>query len=55
LGGPVREGRRPCEEEGEWAGDRSHRPGGKRKEAGPKLLLKLKSKEVKENQFLIDF
>jgi hypothetical protein len=27
----------------------------KSKEAGPKSLLGLKSKEVKENQFLIDF
>jgi hypothetical protein len=27
----------------------------KRKEAGPKSLLGLKSKKVKENQFLIDF
>jgi hypothetical protein len=43
------------EEEGEWASGRSHGPGGKRKEAGPKSLLGLKSKEVKENQFLIDF
>jgi hypothetical protein len=45
----------PREEEGEWAGGRSHGPGGKRKEAGPKSLLGLESKEVKENQFLIDF
>jgi hypothetical protein len=50
-----REGRRPSEEERERAGGRSHRPGKKMKEAGPKLLLGLKSKEVKENQFLIDF
>jgi hypothetical protein len=42
------EGGSPREEEGEWAGGRSHRPGGKRKEARPKLLLGLKSKEVKE-------
>jgi hypothetical protein len=27
----------------------------KKEEAGPKSLLGLKSKEVKENQFLIDF
>jgi hypothetical protein len=46
-----REGRRPSEEKGEWAGCRSHGPGGKRKEAGPKSLLGLKSKEVEENQF----
>jgi hypothetical protein len=32
-------------------GGRSHGPGGKRKEAGPKSLLGLKSKDVKENQF----
>jgi hypothetical protein len=32
-----------------------HGPGGKRKEAGLKSLHGLKSKEVKENQFLIDF
>jgi hypothetical protein len=54
-GGPVIEGRRPTEEKVERAGCRSHGPGGKRKEAGPKSLLRLKSKEVKENQFLIDF
>jgi hypothetical protein len=54
-GGPVREGRRPRKEEGERAGGRSHGPGGKRKEAGLKSLLGLKSKEVKENQFSIDF
>jgi hypothetical protein len=47
LGGSVREGRRPSEEEGEWAGGRSNGSGGKRKEAGPKSLLGLKSKEVK--------
>jgi hypothetical protein len=41
--------------EGEWASGRSNSPGGKRKEAGPKSLLGLKSQEVKENQFLIDF
>jgi hypothetical protein len=46
-GGSVREGRRPSEEEGEWAGGRSNGSGGKRKEAGPKSLLGLKSKEVK--------
>jgi hypothetical protein len=49
------EGGGPREEEGEWAGGRSHGPGGKRKEARPKSLLGLKSKGVKENQFLIDF
>jgi hypothetical protein len=38
----------PREEEGEWAGGRSHGLGGKRKEAGPKSLLRPKSKEVKE-------
>jgi hypothetical protein len=54
-GGPVREGRRPNEEEGERAGGRLHGPGRKRKEAGPKSLLGLKSKELKESQFLIDF
>jgi hypothetical protein len=37
------------------AGGRLHRSGGKRKEAGPKSLLGLKSKEVKENRFLINF
>jgi hypothetical protein len=54
-GGPVREGRRPSEEKGERAGGRSHWSGRKRKEVGPKSLLGLKSKEVKENQILIDF
>jgi hypothetical protein len=54
-GGPVREGRRPSEKEGERASGKPHGPGGKRKEAGPKSLLGLKSKEVKENQFFIDF
>jgi hypothetical protein len=49
------EGDNPREEEGEWAGGRSHGSGGKRMEAGPKSLLGLKSKEVKENQFLIDY
>jgi hypothetical protein len=49
------EGRRPNEEKGEWAGGWSHGPGGKRKEARPKSLLELKSMEVNENQFLIDF
>jgi hypothetical protein len=49
------EGRRPSEEKGEGAGGRSHGPDGKRKEAMPKSLLRLKSKEVKENQILIDF
>jgi hypothetical protein len=34
---------------------RSHGPSGKSKEAGSKSLLRLKSKEVKENQILIDF
>jgi hypothetical protein len=43
------------DEEGEWASGRPHGPGGKSKEAGPKSLLGLKSKEVKENKFLIDF
>jgi hypothetical protein len=43
------EGGSPREEEGEWAGGRSHGPGGKRKEAGPKSLLRLRSKGVKEN------
>jgi hypothetical protein len=38
----------PREEEGEWAGGRSHGPGGKRTEAGPKSLLGPKYKEVKE-------
>jgi hypothetical protein len=38
-------------EKGERAGGRSHRPGGKRKEAGPTSLLRLKSKEIEENQF----
>jgi hypothetical protein len=47
--------RRPKRGVGEFAGGRSHEPGGKRKEAGPKSLLGLKSKEVKENHFLIDF
>jgi hypothetical protein len=47
--------RRRPREEGEWASGRSHGPGGKRKEAGSKSLLRLKSKDVKENQFLIDF
>jgi hypothetical protein len=50
-----REGRRPSEEKGERADGRSHEPGGKRKQAGPKSLLGLQSMEVKENQFLIDF
>jgi hypothetical protein len=54
-GWPGREGRRPSGEKRERAGGRSHGPGGKRKEAGPKSLLGLKSKEVKENQFFIDF
>jgi hypothetical protein len=45
------EGGGPREEEGEWAGGRSHGPGEKRKEAGPKSLLGLRSKGVKENQF----
>jgi hypothetical protein len=45
------EGGGPREEEGEWAGGRSHGLGGKKEEAGPKSLLGLKSKEVKENQF----
>jgi hypothetical protein len=49
------EGGGPREEEEEWASGRSHGPGGKRKEVGPKSLLRLKSKEVKENQFLFDF
>jgi hypothetical protein len=49
------EGGGPREEEGEWAGGRSYGPGGKRKEAGPKSLVGLISKEVKENQLLIDF
>jgi hypothetical protein len=43
------EGGDPREEEEEWADGRSHGLGGKRKEAGPKSLLGLKSKEVKEN------
>jgi hypothetical protein len=43
------EGGSPREEEGEWASGKSHGPGGKRKEAGPKSLLGLKSKEVREN------
>jgi hypothetical protein len=42
------EGGSPREEEGKWAGGRSHGPGRKRKEAGPKSLLGPKSKEVKE-------
>jgi hypothetical protein len=42
------EGGGPREEEGECAGGRSHAPGGKRKEARPKLLVRLKSREVKE-------
>jgi hypothetical protein len=42
------EGGGPREEEGEWAGGRSHGSGGKREEAGQKLLLGPKSKEVKE-------
>jgi hypothetical protein len=46
-----REGRRPSEEKGERAGGRLHGLGGKRKEARLKSLLRLKSKEVKENQF----
>jgi hypothetical protein len=45
------EGGGPREEEGEWASGRSHLPGRKRKEAGLKLLLGLKSKEVKESIF----
>jgi hypothetical protein len=45
------EGRRPSEEKGERDVGRSHRPGRKRKEAGPKSLLGLKSKEVNENHF----
>jgi hypothetical protein len=45
------EGGIPRKEEGEWAGGRSHGPGGKRKEVGPKSLLGLESKEVKENHF----
>jgi hypothetical protein len=49
------EGSGPRDEEGEWASGRPHGPGGKSKEAGPKSLLGLKSKEVKENKFLIDF
>jgi hypothetical protein len=40
--------RQPKRVGGEWADGRSHGPGGKRKEAGPKLLLGLKSNEVKE-------
>jgi hypothetical protein len=40
--------RRPKRGGGEWASGRSHGSGGKRKEAGPKSLLGLKSKEVKE-------
>jgi hypothetical protein len=43
------EGGSPREEEGEWAGGRSHGLGEKRKEAGPKSLLRLRSKGVKEN------
>jgi hypothetical protein len=38
-------------EEGEWASDRSHGLGGKRKGAGPKSLLRLKSNEVKKSIF----
>jgi hypothetical protein len=49
------EGDGPREENRHWASGRSHGPGGKRKEVGLKSLLGLKSKEVKENQFLIDF
>jgi hypothetical protein len=40
--------RRPKRGGGEWAGGRSHGPGGKRKETRPKSLPGLKSKEVKE-------
>jgi hypothetical protein len=40
---------------GRWATAGPERKGGRWAAAGPKSLLGLKSKEVKENQFLIDF
>jgi hypothetical protein len=40
---------------GRWAAAGPEKKGGRWAAAGPKSLLRLKSKEVKENQFLIDF
>jgi hypothetical protein len=42
---------RPEGKGGRWATARPERKGGRWPAAGPKLLLGLKSKEVKENQF----
>jgi hypothetical protein len=60
VGPPVSEGEAagqagPEGKGGRWAVAGPERKGGRWAAAGPKSLLGLKSKEVKENQFLIDF
>jgi hypothetical protein len=56
AGPPVSEGEaRPEGKGGRWAAAGPKRKGGRWAAARPKSLLRLKSKEVKENQFLIDF
>jgi hypothetical protein len=60
AGPPISEGEAagqagPGGKGGRWAKAGLKRKGGGWAAAGPKSLLGLKSKEVKENQFLIDF
>jgi hypothetical protein len=60
VGPPVSEGEAmgqagPKGKGGRWATAGPERKGGRWAAAGLKSLLRLKSKKVKENQFLIDF